>query len=198
MAYRVLVWGLGAMGSGIARNIHSKLELKLVGGVEKKPEAVGKDIGEFLGIGNIGAKIYDDPEKAILETRPDLVVIATNSFVREVMEKIELAAINHVDVLTIAEEMAYPFYSHPEESTIIDNIARRYSISILGTGINPGFVLDLLIIAMTGACLNVERIEAKRINDLSPFGKTVMETQGVGTTPEEFEEGLKTGPLLDI
>lgn len=196
MAYRVLVWGLGAMGSGIAKNVHSKLELKLVGGVEKNPEALGKDIGEFLGIGNIGAKIYDDPEKAIFETHPDLVVIATNSFVREVIEKIELAAKNHVDVLTIAEEMAYPFYSHPEESIIIDSIARRHSISILGTGINPGFVLDLLIIAMTGACLNVERIEAKRINDLSPFGKTVMETQGVGTTPEEFEEGLKSGTIV--
>jgi 4-hydroxy-tetrahydrodipicolinate reductase len=92
--------------------------------------------------------------------------------------------------------MAFPFVSHPEESEVLENIAWRYGVSILGTGINPGFVLDLLIIAMTGACLKVNRIEARRINDLSPFGKTVMETQGVGTTPEEFKKGIEKGDIV--
>lgn len=87
-------------------------------------------------------------------------------------------------MITIAEEMAYPFYSHPEESEIINSIALKNGVSILGTGINPGFVLDLLIVTLSGACLDVDRIEARRVNDLSPFGKTVMETQGVGTTPK--------------
>jgi 2,4-diaminopentanoate dehydrogenase len=196
MAYRVLVWGLGAMGSGVARNILKKEDLRLVGAVEKDPERIGKDLGEYLGGEKTGRLVYSDIEKAIVETKPDIVVIATNSFVEEVLPKIESAARHHVDVLTIAEEMAFPFVSHPEESEVLENIAWRYGVSILGTGINPGFVLDLLIIAMTGACLKVERIEARRINDLSPFGKTVMETQGVGTSPEEFRRGTETGNIV--
>ncbi|MDD4826336.1 MULTISPECIES: 2,4-diaminopentanoate dehydrogenase [unclassified Mesotoga] len=196
MAYRVLVWGLGAMGSGVARNIVKKEELRLVGAVEKDPERIGKDLGEYLGGEKTGRLVYSDIEKAIVETRPDIVVIATNSFVEEVLPKIEAAARHHVDILTIAEEMAFPFVSHPEESEILENIAWRYGVSILGTGINPGFVLDLLIIAMTGACLKVDRIEARRINDLSPFGKTVMETQGVGTSPEEFRKGIEKGDIV--
>ncbi|MBN2252927.1 MAG: NADP-binding protein [Kosmotogaceae bacterium] len=196
MAYRVLVWGLGAMGSGVARNISKKEDLRLVGAVEKDPERIGKDLGEYLGGEKTGRLVYSDIEKAIVETKPDIVVIATNSFVEEVLPKIEAAARHHVDVLTIAEEMAFPFVSHPEESEVLENIAWRYGVSILGTGINPGFVLDLLIIAMTGACLKVERIEARRINDLSPFGKTVMETQGVGTSPEEFRRGTETGNIV--
>lgn len=196
MAYRVLVWGLGAMGSGVARNIVKKEELRLVGAVEKDPERIGKDLGEYLGGEKTGRIVYSDIEKAIVETRPDIVVIATNSFVEEVLPKIEAAARHHVDILTIAEEMAFPFVSHPEESEILENIAWRYGVSILGTGINPGFVLDLLIIAMTGACLKVDRIEARRINDLSPFGKTVMETQGVGTSPEEFRKGIEKGDIV--
>ena len=196
MAYRVLVWGLGAMGSGVARNIVKKEELRLVGAVEKDPERIGKDLGEYLGGEKTGRIVYSDIEKAIVETRPDIVVIATNSFVEEVLPKIEAAARHHVDILTIAEEMAFPFVSHPEKSEILENIAWRYGVSILGTGINPGFVLDLLIIAMTGACLKVDRIEARRINDLSPFGKTLMETQGVGTSPEEFRKGIEKGDIV--
>jgi 4-hydroxy-tetrahydrodipicolinate reductase len=196
MAYRVLVWGLGAMGSGVARNIVKKEDLRLVGAVEKDPERIGKDLGEYLGEERTGRLVYSDIEKEIVETRPDIVVIATNSFVKEVLPKIEAAARHHVDILTIAEEMAFPFVSHPEESEVLENIAWRYGVSILGTGINPGFVLDLLIIAMTGACLKVNRIEARRINDLSPFGKTVMETQGVGTTPEEFKKGIEKGDIV--
>jgi len=196
MAYRVLVWGLGAMGSGVARNILKKEELRLVGAVEKNPERIGKDLGEYLVGEKTGRLVYSEIEKAIVETKPDIVVIATNSFVEEVLPKIEAAARHHVDVLTIAEEMAFPFVSHPEESEVLENIAWRYGVSILGTGINPGFVLDLLIIAMTGACLKVERIGARRINDLSPFGKTVMETQGVGTSPEEFRKGIEKGDIV--
>lgn len=196
MAYRVLVWGLGAMGSGIAKNVLRKKELQLVGAIERDPSKIDRDLGEVLGLERSGRRVYSEPEKAILETRPDIVLIATNSFVNEVMPKIELAAKNNVNVLTIAEEMAYPYESNPEQSKILENLACKYGISILGTGINPGFVLDFLIIAMTGACLKIDRIKASRINDLSPFGKTVMETQGVGTTPEEFKRGLEKGDIV--
>ena len=75
-------------------------------------------------------------------------------------------------------------------------MAKKYGVTVLGTGINPGFVLDQLILNLTGACLNVKKITARRINDLSPFGKTVMETQGVGTTPEQFKAGLKNGTIV--
>ncbi|MEW6711298.1 MAG: NADP-binding protein, partial [Candidatus Riflebacteria bacterium] len=78
----------------------------------------------------------------------------------------------------------------------LDEIAKANNVTILGTGVNPGFVLDQLIINLSGACLNVKRIEAARINDLSPFGKTVMETQGVGTTPEQFAAGIKDGSIV--
>ena len=196
MAYRVLVWGLGAMGSGIAKNILRKRDLRLVGAVEKDSSKIGRDLGEVLGIGRANQLIYSDPELAIIETRPDIVVIATNSFVHEVISKVEIAARNHINVLTIAEEMAFPYSSNPEESEILENLAWRYGISILGTGINPGFVLDLLIIAMTGACLRVDSIKASRINDLSPFGRTVMETQGVGTSLEEFYKGIEDGSIV--
>ena len=196
MPYRVLVWGLGAMGSGVARNISLKPELRLVGAVEKDPRKVGEDLGEVLGKNRMGIHVFGDPLTAIDKTTPDVVVIATNSFVSEVTDKIQLAVERRLNVVTIAEELAYPFHSHPIESEIIHSLAVRNGVTVLGTGINPGFVLDALIIAMTGVCLDVRRIKASRINDLSPFGKTVMETQGVGSTPEDFRKGVDKGTIV--
>lgn len=194
--YRVAVWGFGAMGSGIARNILSKVNMKLVGVHDKRKEYIGKDVGELLNIGNINIKVFDNPLKMIEETNPDLVVIATHSFISVVKDQIISVLKKNVNVITIAEEMSYPYYTDPYAANEIDHVAKRHSVTVLGTGVNPGFVLDTLIITLTGACLNVEKINASRINDLSPFGPTVMETQGVGTTPQEFEEGIKNGKIV--
>jgi len=49
---------------------------------------------------------------------------------------------------------------------------------------------------LTGGCHDVERIEASRVNDLSPYGPTVMETQGVGTSPEAFSAGVEAGTIV--
>lgn len=183
------------MGRGVAKNILESGFMKLVGVIDRNPELLGRDVGELLIGNSCGVKVTDDLG-VIDSTNPDLVVIATSSFVRDVLPQIEYAVKRHANVITIAEEMAFPFDSHPEESAYIDSLARRYGVTVLGTGVNPGFVLDTLIIALTGVCSKVERIVAKRINDLSPFGKTVMETQGVGTTPQEFEEGLRRGTIV--
>ncbi|WP_203227599.1 hypothetical protein [Calorimonas adulescens] len=78
--------------------------------------------------------------------------------------------------------MAYPQYSEPEISAKIDELAKTHKVTALGTGINPGFVLDTLIIALSCVCMDVKKITARRINDLSPFDRIVMRTQGVGTT----------------
>lgn len=192
---RIVCWGFGAMGRGVAKNIIESGVMKLVGVIDKNPEFIGKDAGDLLGIDACGVRVRDSVD-VIEETNPDLVVISTSSFVKDVLPQIEYAVKNHANVITIAEEMAFPFDSHPEESLYIDSLARRYGVTVLGTGVNPGFVLDTLIIALTGVCTRVDKIVARRINDLSPFGKTVMETQGVGTTPQEFEDGLKKGTIV--
>lgn len=78
--------------------------------------------------------------------------------------------------------MAYPQADDADLAKKMDEVAKENGVSILGTGINPGFVLDLLVLALSGTCEEVTSIKAKRVNDLSPFGKSVMVEQGVGVT----------------
>jgi len=194
---RVIQWGLGAMGSGMAKLIESKTGLKIVGAYDQDPQKIGRDLGDFLGGAENGVRIQQPPNVGEMSLeKADLVVLATSSFTKDVAPQIEIALKHSLNVISIAEEMAYPWAQEPELAKHIDSLAKEYGVSVLGTGINPGFVLDTLILAMTGPCLEVDHIKATRINDLSPFGPTVMQTQGVGVSVEAFEAGLQSGEIV--
>jgi len=102
---------------------------------------------------------------------------------------------NGVNVLTIAEEMAWPWAQEPEVSNKMDKLAKEHGVSILGTGINPGMMMDLLAVFLSGCMTSVDHVECERVNSLSPFGKAVMVEQGIGITPESFENGVRDGSL---
>jgi 4-hydroxy-tetrahydrodipicolinate reductase len=194
---RVLQCGLGAMGSLMARIALEKRDLRLVGAVARRPELHGTDLGRYLNEPRArGVRIYPDIAAAARKTRADLVMTATGSLLAEERPIIEAAVDAGLDVVSIAEEMAYPAARDRRAAAKLDRRARRRKVTVLGTGINPGFVLDLLIIALTGVCRRVESIYAERINDLSPYGGMVMQTQGIGLTPEAFAAGLKRGTVL--
>lgn len=183
------------MGGGMARVLASRDGVKITGAISRTT-MVGEDLGEGLGLKPLGVTVSNDAGATLAEARPDLTVIATSSFISDVAEQIYAAVDFGSNVISIAEEMAYPAASSPEVAGEMDRRAKERGVSILGTGINPGFILDALIIALTGACTEVKSIRAERVNDLSPFGPTVMRTQGVGTTPEEFEAGLEDGTVV--
>lgn len=192
---KVIIWGLGAMGSGIARMISAKKGMEIVGVIDTDPNKKAMNLSELIGAHNNPVYIKSNPEEVIKKGCADVVIIATSSYTEKVFPSIKFAVKNGINVITTAEEMTYPAAKHPELALEIDRLAKEYNVTVLGTGINPGFILDYLIIALTGCCIDVESIKASRINDLSPFGKVVMEEQGVGLTPEEFLEGAKNGSV---
>lgn len=197
---KVAVQGLGAMGSGMAELILKKRDLKLSALIDSDPNKVEKTAEEIL---ETNKKYYTDlktlkvkSDLDELEEEIDLILIATSSFTEKVFPQIEKAVKKGINVITIAEEMAYAYAGNKKLAEEIDNMALKNSVTVLGTGINPGFILDTMILLLSGAVKSVKKIEAARINDLSPFGPTVMRTQGVGSTEEEFKEGIKEGKIV--
>jgi len=193
---RVLVLGTGQMGSGIARLVLRKRGLELVGSYARRIDRAGRDLGRALGLDrDLGFRISADLVAAIEQARPEAAIQATCSTVAEAAEEISTLVRHGVHVISIAEEMAYPAHRSPEAARQIDRLAVEHGVAVVGTGINPGFVFDLLIVTLTGVCLDVESITAKRVNDLSPYGPTVLARQGVGLTPEDFRKGLDDGTV---
>lgn len=195
--YKVAVWGTGSMGKGIIELVLKKKNLQLVGVLARRKEKEGMDVGEFLGFDKkMGIAIDTCAESFFNREKPDILLHATCSRTREAFPEIENALNHGVNVITLAEEMSFPWYKEPELANKLDQLAKSKGLKILGTGVNPGFVLDLLLITLTGVCHEVKKVHGKRVNDLSPYGPSVMSTQGVGTTLEEFNRGLVDGSIV--
>lgn len=192
---KVAVWGAGMMGQGLLGYVLDRpCDVELVGVIDVDPAMEGVSVGGLLGR-SCDVRITADAE-AVLGRGPEVVCICTASNLSEVADHVESSVRAGANVLCIAETLAYPWASDPEWAERTDALAREHRVSVLGTGINPGFVLDALVIVWTSVCLRVDRIEARRVNDLSPFGPTVMASQGVGTTIEQFERGLAEGAIV--
>lgn len=195
---KVLIWGFGEMGSGMAKMLLKKEGVDIVGVCDLDPKKVSKSMYEVLDIkqgDNPEVIIKDDIELIIEETNADVALIATDSFVKKAYDKIVLCLENKLNVISTAEEMAYPQAQSPDLAQKLNNIAEENNVSLLGTGINPGLIMDLLVVLLTGACESVDDIKVERINNLSPFGPAVMEEQGVGITEEKFKEGVENDTI---
>jgi len=193
---RIAIWGFGAMGAGMADMLSRKKGVDVVAVCDLHPDRVGKSAGEILGIDKWKNVVVErDIEKALEGKRTDLCLVATDSFTKGAFPKLKLILEKGINVITTAEEMAYPKAQEPELTRELDEIAKINGVTVLGTGINPGLIMDLLVVCLTGCMEDVKHIEAKRVNSLSPFGETVMEEQGVGITVDEFNDRVSKGEL---
>ncbi|KUO75464.1 MAG: dihydrodipicolinate reductase [Clostridia bacterium BRH_c25] len=193
---KVIIWGLGAMGGGMADMLLKKKGVEIVGAVGRGAK-IGKSMYDYIKTERgsrpdvkIGAL-----EDVVKENAADVVLMCTDSFTRTAFDKIKYCLEKKINVISSAEEMAYPKAQEPELTKELDKIAKANGVTVLGTGINPGLMMDLLVVIFTGACEEVEHITARRVNSLSPFGPAVMEEQGIGITVEEFNKGVETGKL---
>ena len=194
---RVAHWGFGAMGAGIANVLLGRPGVEIVAACDTRGHLIGKSVFDLAGTarGEREDVFITDSAEQMLGTQPDIVVIATDSFVKDVFSKVMLAAGHRVNVITIAEEMFWPRAQSPALAEQMDKAARENGVTVLGTGINPGMMMDLLAVFLSGCMTEVNKLTCRRVNSLSPFGETVMAEQGIGLTPEAFEELLASGEM---
>lgn len=195
---KVVIWGFGAMGSGMAKMILTKKGFDIVGVCDLYDAYLGKSIFSILDMPKTqdhDVFISNDIEKILDKENPDIVLLATDSYTKAAYPKIKLIIEKGIHVISTAEEMAYPLANQPELAESLDQIAKDNKVTVLGTGVNPGMMMDLLAVCISGVMDQVGHMTISRINSLSPFGKTVMEEQGVGLSVESFNEKLENGDM---
>ena len=195
---KIVIWGFGAMGRGMADMLLSKKGVEITGVCDLHPDLVGKSIFNALESdqGNHPEVVVSNNiNELLVKENCDLVLLATDSYTRKAFDKMKMILEKGINVISTAEEMAYPKAQEPELAKELDKIAKDNNVTVLGTGINPGFIMDLLVVALTGAMTDVTHIEANRVNSLSPFGPAVMEEQGVGITVDKFMKGVNDSSL---
>jgi hypothetical protein len=189
---RVALYGVGAVGALIAKHLLEKQGIDIVAAIDIDPQKLNKDLGEVLQLGKeTGIIITDNVEETLEETRPDIVVHATSSYLGQTFSQIGALVKLNVNVVSTCEELSYPYLSEPKLAKELDALAKKHDVTVLGTGINPGFLMDTLVITLTAPCTRIDRIEATRIMNAAtrrvPFQKKI----GAGLTIEEFNTKIK-------
>ena len=199
MRIKVLHIGLGPIGAGIVRQVVSRKSLVIVGAVDIDPEKTGRDLGEVCGLGRrLRVKVTDDISRTIKASKPDVAVICTSSSLKKVIPEFEAVLKLKVPIVSTTEELAYPVKSNARAAKRIDQLARRARVAVLGTGVNPGFAMDALPIALTAVCERVEAIAVDRVQDASVRRLPFQQKIGAGLTRDEFMERVRNGTVRHV
>jgi hypothetical protein len=190
---KVTLYGVGAVGSLIAKFLLKKEGVSIVGAIDIAEDKVGKDLGEVLGLNRkLGVKVSDNFDSILSKAKADIAVHATSSFLKDTYPQISSIVKHGVNVVSTCEELSYPYLTEPKLAAELDALAKKHNVTVLGTGINPGFLMDTLVIALTAVCQKIEKVKAARVMNAAtrrlPFQKKI----GAGLTVEEFEQRIET------
>ena len=193
---RVIQYGLGPIGSAVARHITERPTLQLLGGVDIDPNKAGKDMGEVIGLSKpLGFRVAKTLAEALAAAPADVVVHTTSSYF-DLFEKQIAEILNAgLDVVSTAEELSFPWLAHPAEAARIDEIAKKAGKTALGTGVNPGFLMDSLPLNLTAICQRVDRIDVTRSQNASVRRGPFQAKIGSGMSVEQFRNKVDTGRM---
>jgi 4-hydroxy-tetrahydrodipicolinate reductase len=195
---KVIIYGCGVMGRNVAEALCDKKSFEIVGAVDIDPMLVGKDLGQILDTPrNLSVAIESDADSLFSRVDAQAVVLTTTSHLKSVLPQISQCAKAGLDVISTCEELSYPWKRSPELAQDIDAIAKENGVTVVGTGINPGYLMDSLPLVLTAPCLRVDTIKVTRMMNSARRRIPFQTKVGTFMTPKEFktkiEDGIITG-----
>ncbi len=198
MATRVVSYGLGPIGLGIARVAARRPTIMIVGAVDVDPAKIGRDLGELLGGPALGVPVRGDAAAALAELEPEVVLHATGSSLARVAPQLLEIVNAGAHVVSTCEELAFPWTAQPQLAAELDAAARRAGVVLLGTGINPGFAMDALPLLLTAPCAEVRAVRVLRVVDAARRRGPLQKKVGAGLTPEAFAAKVADGSVRHV
>lgn len=196
MPIRVVQYGLGPIGCAAARHVTERDGLELVGGIDIDPAKQGRDVGEVIGLGrSLGFNVQGTLSAFLEENEADVVLHTTSSYFDLFQDQIEEILNADLDIVSTAEELSYPWRDHHEEAVYIDTVAKNTGNTVLGTGVNPGFLMDTLPLNITGICQQVDHIAVTRVINASKRRGPFQAKIGSGMSVEDFMAKIEAGRM---
>lgn len=196
---RVVSFGLGPIGLAAARLALQKSSIQLVGAIDVDPAKVGRDLGELLELDQpTGIVVEGDAEAALRRLQPDAMLHCTSSFLPAIKDQLLLAARCGVDVVSSTEELLVPAFQHAALAQELDAAAVAGGISILGTGVNPGYAMDFVAVVASAVTFDVQSVKCTRVVDAGTRRLPLQRKVGAGLTKAEFQHQIATGKFGHI
>ena len=196
---RAIQFGVGPIGASTARLMREKQAIEICGAIDSDPAKAGRDLGEVVGASDApwGVKISADARE-VLEQNADVVIHTTSSSLPKVMDQLLACLEAESSVVSTCEELSYPYRTYPELSAKLDAAAKEAGVALVGTGVNPGFVMDKLVITLAAVSQRIEHAKAARIVDASKRRLPLQKKIGAGMTVEEFRAKVAEGVIKHV
>jgi hypothetical protein len=191
--HRVIQVGLGPIGIDMARRAAARPHLEIVGAVDIDPDLVGRDLEDLVEGASVSGRVFGNPTEALENVEADVAIVTTLSDLDRVVPGCETLLRGGVAIVSTCEEMAYPWVTHPDLAARLDEAGKSGNVACLGTGINPGFVLDLLPLVLSGPIDRVDTVRAYRVVDAAKRRGPLQKKVGAGLTKDAFDAKVQAG-----
>jgi 2,4-diaminopentanoate dehydrogenase len=196
---KVVFLGLGPIGRGIAKIAVETDGLRVVGATDPSPEHAGKDLGVVLGLNRkLRVKVQGDPARFVKKARADVAVLSTTSSAKSIRAQALALIQRGLNVVTTCEELSFPVPASEGVFRELDKAARRKKVSLLATGVNPGFAMDALPLMLTAPCRKVNRVVVTRIVDAGTRRLPLQRKVGAGLNLAQFRRALTEGTVRHV
>ena len=181
------VFGLGPIGIEILRSAYQTNPQSIFGVVDIDPDKIGKDIGSLINEKETNKCVVSHIKEVRTDADHPVALHATGSNAQQVWPQIKELLDHGFSVVSTCEELSFPWHRYPVLSQEIDDYAKEKGLSVIGTGINPGYIMDTMAISFSTVLTTVNKIRVNRKVDVSKRRLPLQKKVGIGMTKEEFE-----------
>ena len=139
-----------------------------------------------------------DVGKLLRKTRADVAVLSTGSSLRDVKGQIAALIKKGLHVVSTCEELSFPVPARAGAFRELDALARRKKVSVLGTGVNPGYAMDALALFLTAPCARVNRVSVTRVVDAATRRLPLQRKVGAGLNLAQFRRAITEGSVRHV
>jgi 4-hydroxy-tetrahydrodipicolinate reductase len=186
---------LGVIGIETLRLAATKPWIQVLGGIDIDPAKVNRPLGSITGVPAQQAnRVFNTFAELVAAVgKPDIVLHTAGSKVGETFDQIRSIVDAGVSVASTCEELLFPRLREPARSIEFDSFCRKSGAAVVGTGVNPGFVMDVLPVCLTGVSRSVESIYVERVVNASTRRMQLQKKVGSGMDPEQFRQLFRIG-----
>ncbi len=195
---RVVQIGIGPLGQKINQYISERRNVKVIAAVDKNPQLIGRDIGKICNGYPSNILIQESLAKALENVKPDVAILSTVSDMDRITEQVVEILSHGIPIVSTCEELSYPWNTNPILAGKIDSFAKEKGLAVVGTGVNPGFLMDALPSFLTAVCQNVDSIRINRFQDATYRRIPFQQKIGAGLNLKTFEEKKQNGSLRHV
>ena len=196
----VLQIGFGPLGIQIAKYLAQKSTVNTLAVIDVNEELIHKQLSEIDSSLSNESKVYKSVNELFntLENKPDVAIITTVSSLEKLIPQVEQVAKFGIPIISTCEELSYPWGLQPQLSRQLDEICKKYNVACLGTGVNPGFLMDYLPSVFTSVSKEIDYILVERIQDASLRRIPFQQKIGAGLNTKDFNAKEAEGTLRHV